>query len=73
MTILSSSFLAMASWLPDAFSSHKVQLAVTAVASGVVVGGAIIGLQNAKRLYRVQDLKDSIPSLHDEKHVGKVR
>jgi len=62
----------MTSWVSDALTSHKVQLAATAVVSGAVVASAILGLQTAKRVYRVNDLKDSIPDLHDHKNVGKV-
>lgn len=51
----------MSSWLESVGSSHKLQLAATALVSGAVVGGAILGLQEAKRKYRVHDLKHSIP------------
>jgi len=62
----------MSSWYSDAFNSHKVQLIFTAVVSGTVVASAIIGLQAAKRQYKVHDLKESIPKV-DEKHdVGRV-
>ena len=63
----------MTSWISDALTSHKVQLVATAVVSGAVVASAVIGLQTAKRVYRINDLKDSIPSLREERHVGKVR
>ncbi|GAB7348700.1 hypothetical protein MBLNU459_g7441t2 [Dothideomycetes sp. NU459] len=42
-------------------------MAATAVVSGVIVGGAILGLQKAKREYKVYDLKNSIPDAK-EKH-----
>lgn len=57
----------MSSWLESVGSSHKLQLAATAIVSGAVVGGAIIGLQQAKRKYKVYDLKHSIPN-SKEKH-----
>ncbi|KAF2763389.1 hypothetical protein EJ05DRAFT_472298 [Pseudovirgaria hyperparasitica] len=53
----------MASWFTRATSNHTAQLIVTAVASGCVVGFAIVGLQEAKRRYRVEDIKASIPEL----------
>jgi tRNA A37 threonylcarbamoyladenosine dehydratase len=62
----------MSSWLSE---SHKLQLAVTALASGCIAASAVIGLQNAKRWYSVHDLKGSIPDLtskHDVEKVGYV-
>lgn len=63
---------AMSTWLSNIAESHRVQLAVTAVVSGALVGSAIVGLQTAKKQYKVSDLKDSIPSLKEEHEVGKV-
>lgn len=60
---------AMSSWLPE---SHKLQLAVTALASGCIAASAVIGLQNAKRWYSVHDLKGSIPELSSKHDVEKV-
>ncbi|PSK51729.1 tRNA threonylcarbamoyladenosine dehydratase [Elsinoe australis] len=62
----------MSTWLSNIAESHRVQLAVTAVVSGALVGSAILGLQTAKRQYKVSDLKDSIPSLKEEHEVGKI-
>lgn len=56
----------MASFLERATSSSKVQFAATAIASGAVVAGAILGYQRLQREERMHKLKDSIPSLIDE-------
>jgi len=60
---------AMSSWLPE---SHRLQLAITAVASGCLAATAVIGLQNAKRWYTIHDLKGSIPDLGSKHDVEKV-
>ncbi|KAF4554267.1 tRNA threonylcarbamoyladenosine dehydratase-like protein [Elsinoe fawcettii] len=62
----------MSSWLTNIAESHRVQLAVTAVVSGAVVASAILGLQTAKKQYRVSDLKESIPDLRDEDDAGQI-
>ncbi|KAK8202267.1 hypothetical protein M8818_005795 [Zalaria obscura] len=62
----------MSSWIERVSQSHKLQLAATAVVSGCLVGGAIVGLQAAKRQYKVYDLKESIPDLRDEQDVGHI-
>ena len=62
----------MSSWIDQVRASHNLQLAATAVASGVLVGGAILGLQRAKQEYRVHDLKSSIPDVDKEVDVGRV-
>lgn len=59
----------MSSWLPE---SHRLQLAVTALASGCLAASAVIGLQNAKRWYSIHDLKGSIPELSSKHDVEKV-
>ncbi|KAI0905225.1 ubiquitin-protein ligase molybdopterin-converting factor [Ustulina deusta] len=56
----------MASFLERASTNPRVQLAATAVASGAVVAGAILGYQRLRREERVHKLKSSIPSLADE-------
>jgi hypothetical protein len=61
--------IAMSSWLPE---SHRLQLAVTALASGCIAATAVIGLQNAKRWYSIHDLKGSIPDLSSKHDVEKV-
>lgn len=57
----------MSSWMSDIASSHKLQLAVTAAASVGLTVSAVLGLQQARRWYNVNDLKHSIPDL-DSKH-----
>jgi tRNA A37 threonylcarbamoyladenosine dehydratase len=59
----------MSSWLPE---SHRLQLAVTALASGCIAATAVIGLQNARRWYSIHDLKGSIPDLSSKHDVEKV-
>jgi len=59
----------MATW----FSREKVQLAATAVVSGAVVAGAILGYQHVRRQERVDDLKRGIPDVGDGHEVDKVR
>ncbi|KAI9866330.1 MAG: hypothetical protein M1813_001452 [Trichoglossum hirsutum] len=61
----------MSSWLSRTVSSHRAQLAATAVVSGAVVAGAILGFQHAKRKSRVELLKRSIPEL-DEHDTNKL-
>ena len=59
----------MSSWISRATASHNAQLITTAVISGVVVAGAILSFQKARRQYMVEDLKASIPSISQE-HVA---
>jgi hypothetical protein len=59
-------------WIDQVRSSHNLQLAATAVASGLLVGSAILGLQKAKQQYRVSDLKSSIPDLDKDENVVQV-
>lgn len=59
-------------WIDQVRSSHNLQLAATAVASGLLVGSAILGLQKAKQEYRVSDLKSSIPDLDKDENVVQV-
>lgn len=53
----------MSFWLSRTISSQQAQLAVTAIVSGVVVAGAIFGVQHARQRLKVEDLKRSIPAL----------
>jgi hypothetical protein len=62
--------ITMSSWLPE---SHRLQLALTALASGCIAATAVIGLQNAKQWYSIHDLKGSIPDLASKHDVEKVR
>ncbi|KAI1864680.1 hypothetical protein JX265_008404 [Neoarthrinium moseri] len=56
----------MASFLSRASSSNHVQLATTAIVSGAVVAGAILGYQQFQRESRVHQLKHSIPEVENE-------
>lgn len=51
----------MASFLAQATSNSKVQLAATAVVSGAVVAAAILGFQRLQQEERLSRLKKSIP------------
>ncbi|PSN73931.1 hypothetical protein BS50DRAFT_4045 [Corynespora cassiicola Philippines] len=62
----------MPTWISRATESHKAQLITTAVVSGAVVGSAILGLQKARRMYRVADLKASIPELSEGHQAQKL-
>jgi hypothetical protein len=62
----------MSSWYSKAVANHNAQLITTAVVSGVVVGSTILGLQKARRMYRVADLKASIPDIDGEHHATRV-
>lgn len=62
----------MASWFHNHTSSHKGQLAATAVLSGAAVAGAIFGYQAVKRQEAVRELKDSIPDVNERHRTEKV-
>ena len=62
----------MSTWISDVFHSHRLQLATTAIVSGALVAGAILGLQTAKREYKIYDLKESIPGFNEAHDVEKV-
>jgi hypothetical protein len=62
----------MSSWLSRAASSTQAQFAATAIVSGAVVAGAILGYQHVRRQERVEDLKSSIPELGQNHHSEKV-
>ena len=53
----------MNSWLQRATSSKEFQFGATALVSGAVVAGAILGYQHVRRQEKVEDLKSSIPAL----------
>jgi hypothetical protein len=59
----------MASWL----TNSKAQLAATAIVSGAIVAGGILGYQHVRRQEKVEDLKSSIPRLGEEHQADKVR
>ena len=62
----------MSLWISRATENRNAQLVTTAVVSGVVVASAILGLQKAKRMYRVADLKASIPDITDDHRSTRV-
>jgi hypothetical protein len=62
----------MFSWLSRATSSTQAQFAATAIVSGAVVAGAILGYQHVRRKERVEDLKSSIPELGQNHYAEKV-
>ncbi|KAK6336227.1 hypothetical protein TWF696_001790 [Orbilia brochopaga] len=51
--------------LSNLAQSHRAQLAATALVSGIVVGGTILGYQSTKRKARAQILKDSISNVSE--------
>ncbi|KAI1506030.1 hypothetical protein F5X99DRAFT_177872 [Biscogniauxia marginata] len=60
--------MAPSSFLERASSSHQVQLAATALASGAIVATAILGYQRLQHAERIHQLKGSIPSLTNGDH-----
>ena len=62
----------MASWLERQASSHHVQLAGTAVFSGIAIAGIIYGSQAIRRKTAIDELKASIPDLDDSHHADLV-
>src|SRR2546421_5141691 len=60
------------SWVSRTASSHSVQLAATAVVSGAVVAGAILGFQRMRRKLKIENLKSSIPDVGEDHQAGKV-
>lgn len=63
----------MSSWLERQLSSHQIQLAATALVSGITVAGLIYGGQAVRRKIAVEQLKASIPPLDDEHKAEGVR
>ena len=63
----------MSAWLSRATSSTQAQFAATAIVSGAVVAGAILGYQHVRRQERVEDLKSKIPELGRDHSAEKVR
>ncbi|KAI0018803.1 ubiquitin-protein ligase molybdopterin-converting factor [Xylariomycetidae sp. FL0641] len=53
--------MATSSLIERASSNTRVQFAATALASGAVVAGAILGYQRLRHEERISELKDSIP------------
>ena len=60
------------SWFERQLSSHNVQLAAVAVASGAVVAGVILGTQAIRREEDLERLKASIPELNESHHADMV-
>ena len=60
------------SWLSRSAPSHQVQLGVTAVVSGVIAAGAVLGYQKVRRKERIKKIKDSIPEVAQEHLATKV-
>ncbi|KAI0475971.1 ubiquitin-protein ligase molybdopterin-converting factor [Xylariaceae sp. FL0804] len=56
--------------LDRAASSPRIQLAATAIVSGALVAGTILGYQRLRQEERVHRLKDSIPPSTDEKRAA---
>lgn len=63
----------MSTWFHQHAGSHQIQLAATAVLSGVAVAGAILGFQALGRREAVEKLKASIPTIDEKHHAEKVR
>lgn len=64
--------MSWSSSIADISGSHRVQLALTAVLSACLAASAVVGLQNARRLYDIHDLKDSIPGLDQPHDIEKI-
>lgn len=62
----------MTAWIERQAANHHVQLAATAVISGIAVAGVIYGTQAARRKVATEDLKASIPKLNNDYHAQKV-
>ena len=62
----------MTAWIERQAANHHVQLAATAVISGLAVAGIIYGTQAARRKVAVDDLKASIPQVNENYHAQKV-
>ena len=62
----------MSAWLERQAANHQVQLAATAVLSGIAVAGVIYGSQAARRKAAIDELKASIPELSETHHAQTV-
>jgi hypothetical protein len=54
------------------FSRQEAQFAATALVSGAVVAGSLLGYQHVRRREKIEDLKSSIPALGSEHRADKV-
>ena len=62
----------MSRWLDQQISSHHLQLALTAVLSGLTVAGIIFTSQAIRKQIAIDDLKASIPNSEDDSRVQEV-
>jgi hypothetical protein len=62
----------MMAWMQRISGSREFQFGATALVSGAVVAGAILGYQHVRRQERVEDLKSSIPALGQGHQADKV-
>ncbi|KAH7065958.1 hypothetical protein BKA63DRAFT_168027 [Paraphoma chrysanthemicola] len=62
----------MSSWISRATESRNAQLVTTAVVSGALVASTIFGFQKARRMYRVAELKASIPEIDEHHHAARL-
>lgn len=60
------------SWMQRVTGSREFQFGATALISGAVVAGAILGYQHVRRQEMVEDLKSSIPALGEGHVADKV-
>lgn len=60
------------SWLSRTASSHHFHLAVTAVASGAVAVGVVLGYQKFRRRSRIRHLKEEADELSQELEASKL-
>lgn len=62
----------MSSWFSEIASSHRLQLAVTAIGCICLGASAVVSLQEARRRYNSHELKDSIPGLDQPHDIEQV-
>jgi hypothetical protein len=62
----------MSSWISRATESRNAQLITTAVVSGALAASTILGFQQARRMYRVAEVKASIPDIDDDHQASRV-
>ena len=62
----------MSSWVEKQLSSHRLQLAATAILSGLAIAGLIYGSQAIRRQVVIDELKETIPNIDEEHDAEKV-
>jgi hypothetical protein len=62
----------MSAWLERQASSHHLQLAAVAIASGCLVASTILGVQAIRRQVAIDELKASIPNADEDHESQKV-